>query len=31
MTYRVNFYETADEDVLRWKKNGAGESMMSTE
>ena len=22
MTYRVNFYETADEDVLRWKKSG---------
>ena len=22
MTYRINFYETADEDVLRWKKKG---------
>ena len=22
MTYRINFYETADEDVLRWKKSG---------
>ena len=22
MSYRINFYETADEDVLRWKKSG---------
>lgn len=22
MNYRINFYETADEDVLRWKKSG---------
>jgi toxin YoeB len=22
MNYRINFYETADEDIIRWKKSG---------
>ena len=22
MSYKINFYETADEDVIKWKKSG---------